>query len=323
MRTADYTKKITAMVTALFMLALIIFPERYIHSVSKGLNLYAVAVLPALFPFFFFTKVITSLGVTDNFRALDKPMKLLFNSPPAGGYIFLMAILSGYPVGAKMTADFYERGVITRTQAKIISAFTSTSGPLFIVGTVGISMFLSKEGGFILLISHYLSALINGLLYKNAKEKSEKTAEKVQPKITLRSGNILGDSITDSVLSVAIVGGYIAIFSMILDVLIDIKAIALLAKGIGIILPEELSFGLISSLVEITRGCKELSLSGMPLKFAIPAASFAITFGGLSVTLQSMTFLAKCKIHPAYYLITKFTQGVIAFALASLFCLFL
>jgi nucleoside recognition membrane protein YjiH len=77
-----------------------------------------------------------------------------------------MSVLSGYPVGAKLTADFYEKGLITKGQACRITTFTSTSGPLFIVGTVGIGMFHSAKLGIIILLSHFIGAILNGLIYR-------------------------------------------------------------------------------------------------------------------------------------------------------------
>ena len=41
-------------ITLAFMLALVIYPDRYISSIARGLDLFVKAVLPALFPFFFF-----------------------------------------------------------------------------------------------------------------------------------------------------------------------------------------------------------------------------------------------------------------------------
>ena len=77
-----------------------------------------------------------------------------------------MAILSGYPVGSKMIADLYIQGKISKDEAYRMSAFCSTSGPMFIIGAVGVGMFKSSLVGYILFISHSLSAFLNGLIYR-------------------------------------------------------------------------------------------------------------------------------------------------------------
>ena len=44
-------------------------------------------------------------------------------------------------------------------------AFTNNSGPLFIIGTVGISLFGNQTIGIILLITHILACITVGVLF--------------------------------------------------------------------------------------------------------------------------------------------------------------
>ena len=43
-------------------------------------------------------------------KLLKKPISRLYNAPSQSGYILVMSLLSGYPVGAKLIDDFYENG---------------------------------------------------------------------------------------------------------------------------------------------------------------------------------------------------------------------
>lgn len=302
-----------------FMVLLIIYPDKYVISVYNGLNLYALCVLPALLPFIFFTKILSELNFGyDLGNLLNRPLKKLYNSPGVSGYVLIMSMLSGYPVGAKILADMYEKNLINDIQAKSVSSFTSTSGPLFVVGTVGVSMLSDKTAGFIILISHYLSALLNGFFYRIKKTCENKL---ILPPL-IDTNNILGESILGSITSVAVVGGYIAIFNMALDVLTNIGAIALFAKILSLTkLDYNLSLGFVSAFIEITKGCLIMGKAGFPLKNVVPLCAFVISFGGLSVTLQSMTFLSKCKIKPAFYFLSKFTQAILAFIISYPLCL--
>lgn len=304
-----------------FMLALIIYPDRYIESVSYGLRLFTITVLPALFPFFFFSKILTSLDVASSMeKALKKPLKKLFNSPPVAGYILIISLLSGYPIGAKLIADCYNMGIISKSEAKNISVFTSTSGPLFIVGSVGINMMGNKTAGFIMLFSHYLGAIINGLILVNRQKSTDNNKEMIKKRVDY--DNILSDSITSSILSVAVVGGYIAIFCMLVDVLNDFKILPFFEKIFTVLrMPKALANGVVTGIVEITRGCKVLSDSGYSMKAIVPIAAGIISFGGMSITLQSLTFASQCKIKPLFYLKTKFSQGIITFSIATILCL--
>ena len=307
-------------IVTFFMLALVIYPDRYIYSVQNGLNLFAIAVLPALFPFFFFSKILTSLDVASGMgKILKKPLKKLFHSPAVSGYIFVISLLSGYPIGAKLVADCYDMGLINEDEAKNISLFCSTSGPLFIIGTVGIIMLGNKLSGFIILVSHYLGAILNGIVLCN--RKIPLSNGKIKNEM-IKYDNLLKDSIVSSILSITIVGGYIAIFSMLLDVLFDMRIISLFANIFSLFkLPVEISEGIVASIVEITRGCQTLSKSGYSMKLIVPICSGVISFGGLSITLQSLTFSSKCKIKPLFYLKSKFSQGILSFFFATVLCL--
>ena len=104
-------------------------------------------------------------------------------------------MLCGYPVGAKLVGEFFDAGLIDGKQAKKIASFTSTSGPLFIVGTVGVSMFDNKLFGFVLLFSHYLSALLNGLIYRG--RRSSDINDTPVPK-SLKTEDILNKSMLNT-----------------------------------------------------------------------------------------------------------------------------
>src|SRR5574344_476395 len=117
--------------------------------------------------FMFFTKILTDLDflswLTNLFTKLNK---ILFKAPAISSYIFLMSIISGYPVGAKLISEFYEMGAISKVQANKLCTFCSTSGPLFIIGSVGTSMFLNSTLGYIMFLSHILGSFLNGILYR-------------------------------------------------------------------------------------------------------------------------------------------------------------
>ena len=76
-----------------------------------------------------------------------------------------MGIISGYPVGAKIINKFVEEGTCTKSEAERMLAFTNNSGPLFIIGTVGISLFGDIKIGIILFITHILACLTVGILF--------------------------------------------------------------------------------------------------------------------------------------------------------------
>ncbi len=317
-------KKLVIVTVLLVMVALIINPARYIRSISEGLMIFAISVLPALFPFFFFTKLLTALGVADNVSSImHKPVYALYNAPGEGGYVLLMSVLSGYPIGAKLIADFYEMNAISKREAQRIAAFTSSSGPLFILGTLGISVLGSYNAGLIILASHYTATLLNGLLYRG------KRKDAIRPVATLpRIGydKALSESVYGAIASILTVGSFIALFNLIGDILSDIKILTLIENAAGLMLkllglPDTLSKGIGFGIIEMTRGCIYLAESGASYKAIVPLATASVTFGGLGIALQSLTYLSKCGIKPLFYITIKLSQTAIAFILCILLCL--
>ena len=126
---------------------------------------------------------------------------------------------------------------------------------------------------------------------------------------------MLSESINSAVLSVLTVGGYVALMGMAADALSNLKILDALSAPFGLI--SETAAGIFRSVVisavEMTRGCLEIEKTAASLPLKIALASFAVSFGGLSVTLQSITFLSKCKIKAGFYLLSKTTQGLIGF----------
>ncbi len=156
-----------------FLVCMIAAPAKFIQCSLDGVSAWAFNVLPSVLPFMFFTRILSSLGLMSTLtRPLSPLSGTLFKTPPISIYAFCMAILSGYPVGSKMVADLFMQGQISKEDAFKMSAFCSTSGPMFIVGAVGVGMFQSAKIGYVLFLSHLLGAVFNGILFRNFKLKN-------------------------------------------------------------------------------------------------------------------------------------------------------
>ncbi|MBP3431303.1 MAG: hypothetical protein J6K39_00390 [Clostridia bacterium] len=210
-----------------------------------------------------------------------------------------MAVLSGYPVGSKMVADLYLQGKITKSDAFKMSSFCSTSGPMFIIGAVGIGMFHNSKIGYILFASHLIGSILNGILFRNLKAKDE------QPLPTSNENNKksainLADIVTSSTLSILSVGCIITIFFIVIACFEPLLSL----------LPQSFAFFL-EGIIEITKGCLDIStLSNVNL--AIILASFIISFGGISTILQSITMLSSVKMPIKLFVLQKLCHGFLS-----------
>ena len=99
----------------IFTFSLLLFSKSNLPAVKSGLALWANSVIPSIFPFFvatellMHTNIITQLG-----NILNRYMKPLFNIRGEGAFAFIMGIISGYPVGAKIAASFRKNNTCTK-----------------------------------------------------------------------------------------------------------------------------------------------------------------------------------------------------------------
>lgn len=313
-------------------MAIILFrPDVYVASALEGVKLWALVVLPSLLPFFFFTSLLAKIGATERMaRTLKKPCEQIFGTSGYAAYAFLMSILSGYPVGAKIIGDLGENGLIDETDATKMSAFCSTSGPLFIVGSVSVGMFGSVAAGKLLFLAHTLSALITGVIFRFYRQtkKTTTSADKnapqaVRPRVSpakkKAENNVLYDCVYSSVVSLATVGGFICVFYVLADIFQNLDILYPLWKTLCFITKNEtLSKAFSYGLIECTRGCKMLALCGLST-YSLAFASSLIAFGGVSVLVQSVCFLKKANVKISVFLLAKTVQTVISFLLTLAF----
>lgn len=288
---------------------MVAFPQVAISSFLEGILIWAKSVMPALLPFFIlskllsFTPFLTTLG-----NKLSPITKKLYGVGGVSGYVYIMSIISGYPVGAKITADLYSGGTINSGQAQVISSFTSTSGPLFIIGTVAIGFYNSAKLGFIILISHFVSAIINGLIYRKTSANDSSYIQSVS-----KPSNIIGDTMKSSIESILLVGGFIALFYMLLSILTYIKAFSFITYPLSILgIDSSITLGIISGILEVTSGAKMLSLCVISFELQAIILSFLVSFGGFSIHAQAYAFLKSFNMPYYNFFLQKFTHATIS-----------
>ena len=158
---------IIPIIVTFFNILIILFPSQIIVSAKNGLLLWFNNVIPSLLPFIIGANILSLTGFINFIGEILEPItQKLFKISGCGAFALIMGFISGYPMGAKITASLYENNQITETEAQKLIMFTNNSGPLFILGTVAVSMFKVPKVGTIILLAHYLSALSIGVLLR-------------------------------------------------------------------------------------------------------------------------------------------------------------
>ncbi|MFA5527138.1 MAG: nucleoside recognition domain-containing protein [Peptostreptococcales bacterium] len=307
----------------LFSTAMILFPHISLQAAQSGINIWFYSVLPALFPFFVFTKLMTYLGFHKIFGRLLEPLiRPLFNVPGEASFVFAMSLSSGYPVGVQMIADLRKSQSISKTDAERMLSFCSTSGPLFMLGTVGTSMFNSSPLGFSIAISHYLGSILNGFLFRFYKKNSPSNRIAHQNDIktivldcqkNFNHGrefmSKISEAIYDSFKALLLVGGFITLFSILIALLETLNFFHFISLFISNPLTNSIFLSYVKGFFEITIGCNEVSQithSGFVLSTLL--CSSIISWSGLSIHAQALTILSKTDLKKSIYLVSKITH---------------
>lgn len=300
--------------------AIVLNPSIYIKVSLSAIEVWAKILIPSLFPFFVFTKLLINLGTVEQMSKIFSPITVnVYKTNQSSAYIFFLSILTGYPVGSKLLQDSYNSGKITITQANKIATFTSNSGPMFIIGSVGIGMLADKKIGYIILISHIIGALINGLIYRNIKIKEIDKKENI--KIIKNSENNFATSIIDSINSILMVGGIIVIAFILINLINDLKITLPIINFLKIFnINPQLSSAIINGMFEMTKGCLDLSALAIPACLKTSLICGIITFGGISTHLQTMAFL-KGIVSYKFFLLQKITHMLISVGICVMLCL--
>lgn len=319
--TLNLRKKVFTILLCTFILGLLVFSKNNINAAKSGLQLWANSVVPTLFPFFIAIELLNYTNVAHILgRFFNKMMKPLFNVPGIGAYAFIMGLISGYPTGAKIVTDFRKRKLVTKVEAERLLTFTNNSGTLFILGTVGITLFGNTSIGILLLITHILACISVGVAFRfwkfNDKEILPKNTAVYNQKNT--SSNMLHTSITNAINTTLIIGGFVVLFSIIISILNSSKLILVLSN---LITPVANFFNInikfcvpiISGIIELTNGVSMVAgISNKLLSTNIIITAFLLGFGGISVVLQIYAIIADCDISIFPYILGKFLQGIFA-----------
>ncbi len=323
------SKTIFLILILVMLIGIISNPSLSLKSATYGLTTWFKILLPSLLPFFIISELLIELGFVDFIGKLLGPlMKPLFNVPGQGAFPLSMSIISGYPVGGKLTSRLREKKMLTREEGNRLICFTSTSGPPFMLGAVAMGMLGSSKLAGLILIPHYLSILIIGLGSslilggdkKRFTQNSKSIIEEIKvsyndflnTKISI--GSLISKAVKESMDTILLIGGLVIFYSVLVEVLFGIQQVDRFISILANIIPlsRELIKGLITGFFEITIGCKSIALSQSSILVKLILINFIIGWSGISIHSQVLSFLNKTDLNSGFYVFSKFIHGILS-----------
>lgn len=254
-------------------------------------------IIPSLFPFFICSGLLIYSGFCESISKIFAPvMKPLFNVNPNGSSAFVLGIISGYPLGAITACQLYESNYISKTETERLLAFCNNSGPLFLLGSVGIGLYMGLDIGIMLYAAHILGAVLVGICMRfySADKYCAPDYSLATEEISFAEG--FRTSTVNAVNNILLVCGTIVFFSVA----------SRLALGI---IPYELP-PIVYGLFEFSGGNVMVAASPIPLELKLITASIITGFAGLSVHMQVLAVCAKHKLSMKPYIFGKIMHGI-------------
>lgn len=233
--------------------------------------------------------IMIRMNLTDSFVKLLKPLlQPLFKVSSNCIYTITVGFLCGFPMGAGVTAQLYERNMINKKEAEFLLAFCNNIGPVyfltFALPTIGITKIIPC------LLGMYGIPLLYGIflrhvIYKNTLSPHTALVESTPPVTSFLQA--LDESVMASLTNIAKLGGYMIFFN-----LLNIIPFLLLQNN-------RIQKPAVSAFLEITGGLKLLADSAPVISLCL------LTFGGLSCIAQTNSMIQTTDLSLKKYVVHK------------------
>ncbi len=320
------------------VVCVILLPAVAFQSAIAGLRIWWDVVFPALLPFFIGSEILVGLGVVHFLGVLMEPlMRPLFNVPGTGSFVMAMGLASGYPIGTVLTSRLTKEGLCNPVEGERLMSFTNTADPLFMSGAVATGMLGLPAAGGAIMFGHYLGALGVGLLLRfhaphaptsrppdtGGDRNRSLLRRAIDALLAARArdgrpfGQLLGDAVKNSVNTLLMIGGFIILFSVLIQVLRAIGLVGILAALVGRVtalfgLNPGLTPSFISGFFEISIGNQGASQAAAPLVDRIVAASVITAWSGISVVAQVAAIIQGTGMRLYPYVLSRVVHAVLA-----------
>ena len=297
---------ILTLTTALLM---ILFPNVTSSYAKEGLLIWLQNVLPSLYPFMVLQSILIQMHFDETLGKLLSPILQKLFPLSKNAYIAIpIGFLCGFPMGAIITTDLYQKHKINKTDAELLLSFCNNIGPVYSL-TMILPLFEEKLHLYIMLLIYGIPFLYGIVLTKFSSKKEKKkqknklyiqTPVKYQADDCLKTAKMLFKALQTSGVSILTLGGCMIFFS-ILRIFTDI-----IPENLPIFLCVCTGFLEPGSFINLM--AQKLNI--INTKCAIILLSVIIP-GGLSCTMQTLSIICETDLSIKKYIFHKIAQTIL------------
>lgn len=305
------------LICSILMIFILIVPGESIAAASNSLNLWATSVFPSLFPFFVLTSILKQTGLTE---------QLIYNSSKKLDYNLVFVTVIGFMCGYPSTSKLIGQSDSINNPLPIYALSTSPS-PVFLAGTVATVFLQNTRLALYLLFATYMSLFTSYVITKIICKKTVAGNRPPRPKVQHQPlGHLITTAILDGMKSQGIILGIITVISILGVFLEKVNAFSIIAVPLtpiaGLLgVPASSIPAFLKGLLEMTTGVNAICSQNISLYHKLAACGFITSFGGMSIILESLSFINE-KIKATSIIGIKLLHGCLTFLYIRLLLFF-
>lgn len=288
------------------------FPQTVFTGASYGLILWFRHVLPTLLPYMILINVLICTPALHWIcRITSTFLCPLLGTSYYGTFAVLTGFLCGYPMGAKTTSDLLNVNKISRSEASYLLSFCNNTSPAFILSYVVAQNMKERNLCIPFFLILTFTPLMLSFIFRLFYRLPESSCS--FPQVTPGSFSNPSESISDSFLdrcilnafeSVTKVGGYMMMFSVLIQLLASV-------------LPNTIFSLLLYSSLEISTGIRLLFSSALYTTEKIILCAFLTSFGGWCCIAQTYSMISGSQLPILPYITAKLVTALVTSLLIS------
>ena len=288
------------------------FPQTVFTGASYGLVLWFRHVLPTLLPYMILINVLICTPALHWIcRITSTFLCPLLGTSYYGTFAVLTGFLCGYPMGAKTTSDLLNVNKISRSEASYLLSFCNNTSPAFILSYIVAQNMKERNLCIPFFLILTFTPLMLSFIFRLFYRLPESSCS--FPQVTPGSFSNPSESISNSFLdrcilnafeSVTKVGGYMMMFSVLIQLLASV-------------LPNTIFSLLLYSSLEISTGIRLLFSSALYTTEKIILCAFLTSFGGWCCIAQTYSMISGSQLPILPYIAEKLVTALVTSLLIS------
>ena len=271
-----------------------IYTDICISASKKGIMLWYSQIFPVLFPCIIVSNILLASNLLENVK---KAIPFL---------IIACGILCGFPIGSKLSCDFYKKKMIKKETAQLLCNYSNHFSLAYISGYVIANCIdLNKYNVFVIYLLIYLPSILILIINVPSFVTSEKKAKKSASRFKINM-QIIDAGIINGFETLIKLCGYIVLISIIVELIIaQFDNIYIKYFLVGII--------------ENTNGISQLINSKLASSSKMILSVGYVSFGGISCILQTASIMKDTDLSIKKYINAKIFTSIVSIILTIVY----